>query len=487
MRSQEFSSRVPSENLTSLLRQPSNWRWWVLVFLAVLVVTETVVAAISWDLVGTVSIHILVTGFVTTAVLAPMILLLARYLLKDLLRHEQAAEKESLKLQQTIIDAAPMRIFWKNRDLRYLGCNQAFAADAGMAHPTDLVGKDDFQMVWAQQADLYRADDRAVMETGISKLSFDEPQMTPNGHTIWLRTSKVPLKNMANQTVGILGIYEDITERKLTQDALVKTHLQLLQASKLAALGSMVAGISHELNTPIGNSLMAASTLSDHTRKISAELADGQLRRSLLNLFLENASTATEILMSSLGRAAELINTFKQLAVAPADSQIEEFQLAVFVNELLLTLEPSLRATPFLVVTDIPHNLQMVSLPDSLGQVIANFVNNAVLHAFDGRQTGEMRLTASLVDKDFVQINFCDNGVGIQASNLTRVWEPFFTTKMGRGTGLGLNIVHNIVTGPLGGTLEVSSEVGQGTTFTMVLPLVVGRSGSAAVQPDLPN
>lgn len=471
------------QNLTALLRQPSKWRWWLVVFLVVLVVTESFTAAMSWVLIGTVSVQSLIFGVVTTAILAPLVLLLARYLVHGLKQQVRSAKMESIKLQQTIIDAAPMRVFWKGRDLRYLGCNQAFATDAGMAYPADLVGKDDFQMGWAEQAELYRADDRAVMESGIPRLSFDEPQTTPDGQTIWLRTSKVPLKNMASETIGILGIYEDITERKLMQDTLVKTQDQLVQAGKLAALGSMVAGISHELNTPIGNSLMAASTLSHHTRIFSAKVEGGQLRRSLLNNFLEDTSTASELLMRSLGRAAELINHFKQLAVAPTHSEMKEFQLGVLVEELLLSLQPTLQKTPFAIVTDIPSNVLMVSFPDSLQQVISNFFHNAILHGFDGRQTGEMQLTATLLDKGLVQIRFRDNGVGIEASNLARVWDPFFTTKMGRGTGLGLNIVHNIVTGPLGGTLEVASDVGLGTTFTMVLPLVVNHTESRAALP----
>jgi PAS domain S-box-containing protein len=132
----------------------------------------------------------------------------------------KAAEKaleESRNLLQAVIDTAPMRVFWKDRDLRYLGCNPAFARDAGKNHPDELLGKDDFQVGWAEQAELYRADDRAVMASGVSRLSYDEPQTTPDGKTIWLRTSKVPLLDSGGQTIGILGIYEDITDRKLAE------------------------------------------------------------------------------------------------------------------------------------------------------------------------------------------------------------------------------------------------------------------------------
>lgn len=132
----------------------------------------------------------------------------------------ETALAESKNLLMTVIDTAPIRVFWKDLNLRYLGCNMAFAKDAGMKHPMDVIGKDDYQMGWATQADLYRADDRAVMVSGIAKLSYDEPQTTPDGQLIWLRTSKVQLKNQSNEVVGLLGVYEEITDRKHTEEKL---------------------------------------------------------------------------------------------------------------------------------------------------------------------------------------------------------------------------------------------------------------------------
>jgi len=141
---------------------------------------------------------------------------------RDVTESKQAEAEiiESQNLLLTVIDTAPIRVFWKDLNLRYLGCNMAFAQDAGMTHPSHVLGKDDYQMGWAAQAELYRADDQAVMASGIAKLSYDEPQTTPNGQTIWLRTSKVPLKNQDNETLGLLGIYEDITERKHAEQKL---------------------------------------------------------------------------------------------------------------------------------------------------------------------------------------------------------------------------------------------------------------------------
>jgi PAS domain S-box-containing protein len=132
------------------------------------------------------------------------------------------------KLLHTIINTVPMRIFFKDADLRYLGCNQAFARDAGCAHPEELIGKDDYQMAWREHAELYRADDRRVLDSGQAKLSYDEPLVAPDGRTYWIRTSKVPLRNEANEIIGVLGMYEDITERKLAEDQLRRSNRALM-------------------------------------------------------------------------------------------------------------------------------------------------------------------------------------------------------------------------------------------------------------------
>lgn len=136
-------------------------------------------------------------------------------------RHQaQAAVTESRNLLMSIINTAPMRVFWKDRESRYMGCNMSFATDAGLFGPTDVIGKYDYDLGWSANAEEYRADDRSVMESGLAKLSYDEPQSTPDGKTLWLRTSKVPLKNQHDEIVGVVGIYEDISEYKRTQNAL---------------------------------------------------------------------------------------------------------------------------------------------------------------------------------------------------------------------------------------------------------------------------
>lgn len=249
---------------------------------------------------------------------------------------------------------------------------------------------------------------------------------------------------------------------------------ELVRSEKLAALGSLVAGVAHELNTPIGNSLMVASTLVDQTRNLTThyQSANG-LKRSMLENYIADANKAGDILIRNLHRAADLVISFKQVAVDQTSSQRRTFTLAEMVSEIMLTLWPSLKKTSYKVEQKIAKGLVLDSYPGPLGQVLANLVNNALLHAFEGRESGTVTIEAHELGDDWIEMIVQDNGVGIPQANLNRIFDPFFTTKLGAGgSGLGLNITHNIVTGILGGRIRVQSEVGVGTTFILALPLV---------------
>ena len=257
-----------------------------------------------------------------------------------------------------------------------------------------------------------------------------------------------------------------------TLETLSKAQEELVRSEKLAALGSLVAGIAHELNTPIGNSLMVASTLADQTRTLSGNYREHGLKRSTLESYIADAGTAGDILVRNLQRAADLVTSFKQVAVDQTSSQRRRFSVAEVVSEIMLTLWPTLKKSAFKVQQSIPDSLLMDSYPGPLGQVITNLVNNALLHGFEGRQAGNVRITAHLSGEDWIELAVHDDGVGIPSANLNRIFDPFFTTKLGAGgSGLGLNITHNIVTGVLGGRIRVQSEPGAGSTFILSLPL----------------
>ncbi|MBI4987595.1 MAG: PAS domain S-box protein [Rhodocyclales bacterium] len=253
---------------------------------------------------------------------------------------------------------------------------------------------------------------------------------------------------------------------------------ELVRAEKLAALGSLVAGVAHELNTPIGNSVTVASTLHDKTRDFSQSVESGKLRRSTLDNFLEDANTASELLLRSLTQANDLVSSFKQVAVDQASAQRRRFDLKVVAEEVAATLSPMLKKTPFKLELELADNITMDSYPGSIGQVITNLVTNSLAHAFEGREGGVMHLRTRRRGPHLVEMAFADDGVGISASDMKRVFDPFFTTKLGRGgSGLGLHIVYNLVTRVLGGRIQAASHPGSGTRFQISLPVKAPAKG----------
>ncbi|GAB4061700.1 sensor histidine kinase [Uliginosibacterium sediminicola] len=263
-------------------------------------------------------------------------------------------------------------------------------------------------------------------------------------------------------------------ELEATLARLQRTHSELVQSEKLAALGSLVAGVAHELNTPIGNSLMVASTLRDVGREFRSQMGAG-LKRSALDHFVQETELAADLLTRNLIVAGELITSFKQVAVDQTSSQRRRFYLQEVVREIVRTVQPAFRKTPFQIEEDIPPDIELDSYPGPFGQVVTNLLNNTLLHAFDGRDHGKVVLSA-VRTADSVRFYCTDDGVGIPLANLGKIFDPYFTTKLGQqGSGLGLNIVHNIVTGVLGGEISVDSEPETGTCFSLRLPLKAPR------------
>lgn len=254
---------------------------------------------------------------------------------------------------------------------------------------------------------------------------------------------------------------------------------QLVEREKLAALGSLVAGVAHELNTPIGNSLVIASTLDDKTADMEVRHQQNALRRSDLQRFIEAAREACTLLMRSLHNAAELVNSFKQVAVDQASAKRRHFNLLQASQEIATTMKNQIRKAGHRIELEMPDDIAMDSFPGPYGQVVINLINNALLHAFEGREHGVMRLWAARLGPDSVRIVFEDDGRGIALEHQARIFDPFFTTKLGQGgNGLGLSITYNIVTSLLDGSIRVDSALGVGTRFTIDLPLTASLTGS---------
>lgn len=258
----------------------------------------------------------------------------------------------------------------------------------------------------------------------------------------------------------------------------------LIEAEKLAALGGLVAGVAHEVNNPVGISLTVASSLVRRCEVFAAELESGQTRRSRLNEFIEANRDAARQLVANLHRAGELIQAFKQVAVDRSQSDRRCFDLREASEQIVASLRPGLRKSRVELTLAIPGGIVMDSHPGPYGQVITNLVLNAALHAFSDRADGRIDI-AAVRTGDEVTITFRDDGAGMTPDVRRRAFDPFFTTRRSQGgTGLGLHIVYNLVTARLGGEISLSSRVGEGTIFTIDLPVRAPADDAAATGDD---
>jgi PAS domain S-box-containing protein len=393
---------------------------------------------------------------------------------------------------QIIMEHVPAGIASFDAGSRLRQCNTRYAGLFG-AEPEKLTGRHiadfmpgeslDFLMPhWQQCLDgtpaRYRRINRNPQDGQSSTLDVELEPEIKDGQVIGLFALTIDVTEQVAAEARVREL-NDTLERRVeertaeleeTMDNLQRSQEELAQSEARATLSTLVASVSHELNTPIGNSVMAASTLGDHARTFQSIVDTGQLKRSDLTQFLDTLREGTALMQRNLGRAEDLLKNFRQVAADQASEQRRSFDLATVIKEILATLKPSLKRHPHRIVLDIPAGVTLNSLPGPLGQVVINLINNAYLHAFEGRADGVLTISAQAGEAD-VLLRLSDNGIGISPENLTRLFQPFFSTKIGKGgTGLGMTIVENLVRKSLGGTIKVRSSIGNGAHFEIRIP-----------------
>ena len=417
------------------------------------------------------------------------------------LREREEGLTRSVAFRDTLFQTIPDMVFVKDLEGRYLLANRAFAAAYG-ATEKQMLGMRDCDLVPQIDADYYAMRDLEALRSGGPLQTEHNSVNVITGLRSYYETVKTPIFDPAGKCVGLLGIGRNITERKQAElalqslnehledrvqrrtqaletaniemgdamRALQNTQKELIEGEKLASLGRMVAGIAHELNTPIGNALMIGSTLADQARQMHNAMLEDRLKRSELAEFLREAATGSVVLERALRQASHLIASFKQVAADQQSEQRRPFDLATTVDEILAILRPGLRGTAITLESTVPLDIAMDSYPGLLAQVVSNLVMNAKMHAFEGMQEGSVRIDAQDLGES-VRLAIRDDGKGIPQDIRARIFEPFFTTRMGRGgTGLGLSIVHGLVTQGLGGQITVDYGQAQGTGFIITLP-----------------
>lgn len=253
--------------------------------------------------------------------------------------------------------------------------------------------------------------------------------------------------------------------------ALEKAQNQLVESEKMAALGGLVAGVTHEVSTPLGIGVTAASHLEQQTRDIRERFEANRISRSELEAYLTTASEAAHMILANLTRASENIQSFKQVAGDQTHDARRPFNLRHCIDNVLLSLRPRLKHTPFTLTVECPDMLVLDSYPGAFSQILTNFIMNALVHGFEGRDEGHIAIAVESRDGTVI-LSFADDGKGMDADQVSHIFEPFFTTRREQGgTGLGLHIVYNLVTQTLAGEITCTSEPDQGTTFILTIPV----------------
>lgn len=401
-------------------------------------------------------------------------------------RRAEEALAASRRQLQTVIDSVPAVINVKDTRFRYILMNEYMARVLGV-DPAEAVGRTTNEIMARYGASKETVGDHRVIETG-EELGFYEEAYFDAAHKLryWM-ANKVPVKRTDGEIDYIVTVALDITDRKRSEQEtqrardsaenalnnLRATQNSLIESEKLAALGRLVAGVAHEVNNPVGIGVTVATALQRRCRLFLEEIARGELRRSSLNAFVQANLDAASQLVSNLNRAAELIQSFKQVAVDRNVPDRREFNLADLTEQIVTSLRPGLKSRNLTLTVDCAPDIEMNSYPGPYGQVVTNLFLNSVAHAFPTGNPGLLSIVARNIDERQVEIIYSDDGAGMTEDVRRHAFDPFFTTRRDKGgTGLGLNIVHNIVTNRLGGHIDLASDVGKGTRFRILLPRV---------------
>ncbi|MEO0355120.1 MAG: PAS domain S-box protein [Cyanobacteria bacterium P01_A01_bin.3] len=393
-------------------------------------------------------------------------------ILRDITERKKAEKAiyGSRKFLQTVLDTFPLSVFWKDLNSVYLGCNRNFLRDVGLTSIEDIVGKTDYDMPWGEEeADVYRADDRQVMDSGTAKLETIETQIQADGNLLWLETNKLPLRNLKGEVIGVMGTNRDISARKYAEEQLQRTNEELARATRLK--DEFLANMSHELRTPLNAILGMSEGLQEE--------AFGQINTAQIN--------ALRTIERSGNHLLELINDILDVAKIESgqiELDLESTEIEPLCQSSLPFIKQQAQKKRIQLEVVLPLNLPNLAIDQRrMRQVLINLLNNAVKFTPEG---GHITLTASVqqsiagLDSTIspphhcVRLSVKDTGIGIPAEHMNQLFQPFIQidsalNRQYQGTGLGLALVKRIVE-LHGGQVGLSSQVGVGSCFTIDLP-----------------
>lgn len=363
---------------------------------------------------------------------------------------------ESHQIIEGIINSIPIRIFWKDKNLEFLGCNKLFALDAGFTDPKEIIGKNDFQMGWRNQAELYRADDRMVIESGHSKLLIEESQTTPDGNNITLLTSKIPLLNSEGENIGMLGIYIDISDRKKAENELKKSHEQLIKLN--TEKDKFFSIIAHDLRSPFNGFIGLTGLMADKTENFTP------------SEFIEYSKSLNEA-AKNLYKLLENLLEWAQIQNGSINFTPQTSDLSKMVSQSINAIYQRAKQKQITIINGIKNSQKVYVDEKMIGSVLRNLLSNAVKFT---RTDGKIIIRSERFDNESIKVSVEDNGVGIPESDVKRLFRiDEKVSSMGTdgelSTGLGLFLCKEFIE-MHGGNIWAESKENIGSTFCFTLP-----------------
>ncbi len=403
-----------------------------------------------------------------------------------------AKKSEDLVL---LLDGIDTQIWYLTDTRTYGAVNKAHAEFNGVKKE-DLEHTDFYEIFPSDAAAVFNQANIEVFETK-RRTRTEVPVPHASGEARVIAITKTPKLDEHGEVEYVVCSAEDVTERKRaeekikqanrrlteknnelikTLDELRKTQTKLVEAEKMASLGGLVAGVAHEINTPVGVGITAASILAGRSEDIIVSFKNREMKQSDLRKYFETTRKSGELILRNLRRTADLISSFKQVSVDRITEQQRRFTLNDYTRDVIRSLTPRLKEKTIEIDIDCPEDLELNSYPGAFAQILTNLVFNSLIHGFQGETDGKIEIAAEIKKNDLV-LKYRDNGKGIPEDVLPRIFDPFFTTDKQRGTGLGMHIIYNIVTQKLNGDIYCESEAGHGVLIKITVPM--GGSGEA--------
>lgn len=435
-------------------------------------------------------------------------------------KHAQQAVTDSKNFLDKIINSISDPVFVKNREHQWVLLNDSMCSFIGHARE-DMIGKTDYDFFPEEEARVFWNIDEQVFSSGTE--NTNEEAITDSMGSTHIISTKKTLYRDDQGVEYIVGVFRDITELKQasrelenhrnhledlvrlrtselrqqkqelqevntlleeqkeelmqqkeelqsTLENLQKTQEQLIESEKMAALGGLVAGVAHEINTPVGIGVTAISNLMEEVKRMASLYKKDEVSRKVFKEFLESVQDTSSLIMKNLERTASLIQSFKQVSIDQVSEQQRVFKLKGYLNDIILSLIPKYKHKNITFKVECEPDLELNSYPGAYAQIFTNLLLNSFKHGFAEREKGTVSITANQKNNT-LNIEYRDDGTGIDPKDLPHVFEPFYTSDKRKGSGLGLNIIYNIIRQKLHGTITCESKEGSGVLFKMDIPV----------------